>query len=208
MFSQLEWFKKRYREDPEFRRRHLERCRAYRAANRDEINARERRRRSGPEYRQRVRERSKNPRQYKLLSAYGISIAQYDAMLARQGGVCAICQKHRGKTLCVDHCHVTGKVRGLLCRLCNAAIGFLEDDPRNAWAAAVYLEAARRKHRKGSVDDPLPPLDLLERWRADCACGLSSAACSKRRRPRASTQGISARQRWEPAERNRPKRKF
>ena len=108
MFSQLEWFKKRYREDPEFRRKHLERSRAYRAANRDEINARERQRRKGPEYRQRVRERFKNPRQYKLLCAYGMTIADYDAMLARQGGVCAICRKHRGKTLCVDHCHVTG----------------------------------------------------------------------------------------------------
>jgi len=148
MFSQLEWFKKRYREDPEFRRRHVERCRAYRAANKDEINARERQRRRGPEYRQRVKQRFKNPRQYKLLCAYGITIAQYDAMLARQGGVCAICRKHRGKTLCVDHCHVTGKVRGLLCRKCNAAIGFFEDDPRIARAGAAYLEAARRRHGK------------------------------------------------------------
>ncbi len=183
VFSQLEWFKKRYREDPEFRQRHVERNRAYRAANKEEINARSRQRRQGPEYRQRVKQRFKNPRQYKLLCAYGMTIADYDALLERQGGVCAICKKHPGETLCVDHCHATGKVRGLLCRKCNAAIGFLEDDPRAARAAAAYLEAARREHRKDSADTFLLPLDRLERWRGDCPCGLNPEACSKRRLP-------------------------
>ena len=43
---------------------------------------------------------------------YGLSREAFDALLARQGGVCGICKKHR--PLCVYHCHVTGKVRGLL----------------------------------------------------------------------------------------------
>ena len=117
------------------------------------------------------------------MCAYGITIADYNAILERQGGVCAICKKHPGETLCVDHCHATGKVRGLLCRKCNAAIGFLEDDPRNARAAAAYLEAARREHRKDSADSLLLPLDHPESWRADCPCGLNAKVCSKRRLP-------------------------
>jgi hypothetical protein len=62
-------------------------------------------------------------------------------MLARQRGVCAIC-KRSDQTLCVDHCHATGKVRGLLCAKCNSTLGFCDDDPKRLLAAIAYLQAS------------------------------------------------------------------
>ena len=64
-------------------------------------------------------------------------------MLERQGKVCGIC-KTPGKPLCVDHCHATGKVRGLLCRDCNLGLGNYKDNPVFTRAATAYLEASRR----------------------------------------------------------------
>lgn len=76
---------------------------------------------------------------------YGVSQADYDRMLAEQGGVCKICggiSKGESFTaLAVDHDHKTGLVRGLLCRACNAALGQMEDDPALLRAAAAYLES-------------------------------------------------------------------
>jgi hypothetical protein len=76
-----------------------------------------------------------------LRKDYGITIEQYDAMLAAQGGVCAICKKPRanGHRLHVDHNHTTGEVRGLLCVTCNSAIGTLKEDPTLFAAALAYL---------------------------------------------------------------------
>lgn len=70
-------------------------------------------------------------------------------MLASQGGVCAICGqpetivKKGGvvASLAIDHCHETGKVRGLLCGRCNLGIGCLRHDAETALAAAEYLRA-------------------------------------------------------------------
>ncbi len=62
-----------------------------------------------------------------LWRQYGITLAQYDEMLTRQGGTCAICKKPpKVKRLHVDHCHSTGRVRGLLCGSCNGRLGWLE----------------------------------------------------------------------------------
>jgi hypothetical protein len=75
---------------------------------------------------------------------YGLSLADYRALQARQGHACAICRKVT-RALCIDHCHVTGRVRGLLCRSCNSALGFYADDPRLLRAALAYLRATTRK---------------------------------------------------------------
>lgn len=63
---------------------------------------------------------------------FGLSIADFDRMLEKQGGVCAICGRKppfgRIKNLAVDHDHKTGKIRGLLCNKCNSFLGYVRDD--------------------------------------------------------------------------------
>ena len=73
---------------------------------------------------------------------YGITLDDYNRMFAEQEGRCAICKTHQcatGRVLAVDHDHVTGKVRGLLCQACNTAIGKLNDDPELIHKAAEYV---------------------------------------------------------------------
>ncbi|MEU6196146.1 endonuclease VII domain-containing protein [Streptomyces sp. NPDC047061] len=69
---------------------------------------------------------------------YGLTEAERDAMVASQYGICAICLS--APPVHVDHCHKTGRVRGVLCFNCNSAIGKLRDDPDAARRAAAYLE--------------------------------------------------------------------
>ena len=135
--------RKRYAEDPEFRARTIASNRAYRAAHRDEINARRRRKWvEDPrlkETRRRYDLRSQNRRKSALKCSYRMSLEQYEQLLVRQNGACAICGKQTTKRLCVDHCHATGRVRGLLCSKCNLGIGQLDDDPGLMRAAIAYL---------------------------------------------------------------------
>ena len=85
-------------------------------------------------------ERKASARRCELKKKYGISKDTYDQMLTDQGGVCAVCQcKPDGKDLAVDHCHTTGKVRGLLCSNCNTALGLFGDDVARMMAARDYL---------------------------------------------------------------------
>jgi hypothetical protein len=60
---------------------------------------------------------------------YGLTPDQYDELLDAQGGVCAICERtpeENGNRLTVDHDHTTGKIRGLLCKVCNRDVGRIE----------------------------------------------------------------------------------
>lgn len=73
---------------------------------------------------------------------YGMSLADYDDLLARQGGGCAMCgatTNPDGPSLAVDHCHATGAVRGILCGPCNKGIGLLKDDPALLARGVEYL---------------------------------------------------------------------
>lgn len=82
-------------------------------------------------------------REWFLRRHYKITGADYDAMHAAQGGVCAICgQPSKTGKLAIDHCHSTGRVRGLLCISCNRGIGYLGDDPERAFRASEYLKTA------------------------------------------------------------------
>jgi hypothetical protein len=75
-------------------------------------------------------------RDYILRKNYGLSLNDYNCLVEKQEGKCAICGKEEtaqtktgiNKTLAVDHCHSTGEVRGLLCQRCNVAIGLLGDN--------------------------------------------------------------------------------
>jgi len=74
------------------------------------------------------------------LKKYGITESEYNQMFSDQMGLCRICQKPEVDIrLAVDHDHETGKVRGLLCKRCNMAIGLLDDDPQIVTSAALYL---------------------------------------------------------------------
>ena len=74
---------------------------------------------------------------------YKTTTEYLQSLLVQQSGVCAVCGQPpcgRWKALCVDHDHVTGRVRGLLCSNCNIALGNFKDDPRIVARAVVYLE--------------------------------------------------------------------
>jgi hypothetical protein len=78
-------------------------------------------------------------REQKLKKHYGMSEQDYNALLEKQEGRCAICNNYR--KLVVDHCHQYGTVRALLCSNCNSAIGLLAENPFTIKAAAAYVEA-------------------------------------------------------------------
>jgi len=108
--------------DKSYRATNLEKHRAngkiYNAAHREEIRA------------------------YGLMRSYGLSRAAYNALLDRQGGLCAICGEtaRGGKGPQVDHDHKTGRFRGILCVRCNGALGMILDDRKTAQGLIVYLE--------------------------------------------------------------------
>ncbi len=77
-------------------------------------------------------------REYHLRRRYGITGAEFQAMVDAQGGVCAICQEREAKH--VDHDHVLGAVRGVLCFCCNQGLGNFRDRPDVMRAAIDYLE--------------------------------------------------------------------
>jgi hypothetical protein len=75
---------------------------------------------------------------------YGLTPEEFEAMLAAHDGRCALCRtdESRGQgDWHVDHDHVTGQVRGLLCASCNLGIGHLKDDPALLRKAAIYIES-------------------------------------------------------------------
>jgi hypothetical protein len=82
-----------------------------------------------------------------LRQNYGITIEQFETMLAAQGGRCAICRKpfRRSFDTHVDHDHATGRVRGILCSACNNGLGRFRDDPAVLRHAARYLERDRMR---------------------------------------------------------------
>jgi hypothetical protein len=89
-----------------------------------------------------VRERTRT------LRAYGLTQADWDALIERQGNRCAVCRTDkpggRGERWHIDHDHVTGRTRGLLCHQCNVGIGNLRDDPEIIKAAARYVTEHRQ----------------------------------------------------------------
>ena len=80
-------------------------------------------------------------RRWALKSRYGLRPQQIDELLAVQGGVCAVCEGPM-RRMCVDHCHETGIVRGLVCHQCNIRLGGW-DDPVWRAKAEKYLELVR-----------------------------------------------------------------
>ena len=132
--------------DKEFGRQHK---REYEKSHRDEANARSRK--FYANHRDNVltyfkdkyaKEQDKYTESHRM-KRYGISNAEYDEMYSTQDGKCAICGRHQSELsqrLCIDHCHETGFVRGLLCKKCNSAIGLFSDNLKLLQNAIKYLE--------------------------------------------------------------------
>lgn len=76
---------------------------------------------------------------------YGITMGAYDLLFKAQDGKCAVCGEEGSKALAVDHCHISGSVRGLLCAKCNKALGLLKEDPKIIMAAAAYVRRGLRR---------------------------------------------------------------
>ncbi len=78
---------------------------------------------------------------YSLMYSYGITLKEYNKILANQNGVCAICgNPPNDRKLAVDHNHVTGKIRGLLCKACNTTLGNVKDSVEILEKAIEYLK--------------------------------------------------------------------
>jgi len=104
---------------------------------------------------------SEQRKKHTLKNSYGITLNHYNDMLERQSGRCLICDckfdmsyKPKGgsgaKSPCVDHCHTTGKIRGLLCSNCNKGIGCLKENISILSRAIQYIanhsEVASHEH--------------------------------------------------------------
>jgi Recombination endonuclease VII len=87
--------------------------------------------------RRRSRGQAKSRRHYRLTQKYGIGADEVERLMERQGGICSICRE--AAPAHVDHDHVTGAVRGILCADCNAGMGRLRDDPWVIRRAIEYL---------------------------------------------------------------------
>ena len=72
------------------------------------------------------------------MQKYGIGADEVDELIREQGGLCAVCRKREAKQ--VDHDHQTGTVRGIVCLLCNAAMGAFHDDPMLIRRAIAYVK--------------------------------------------------------------------
>lgn len=126
-----QWHKEYYVRNKE---RKLNSATEYYKANKDRIRA----------YRQNNRGRFlAYERQYNLRTLYGITPAQFGDLLTIQGGRCPICGTDtpggKNGTWHVDHCHTSGKIRGILCARCNLMLGHARDNPEVLTAAAAYL---------------------------------------------------------------------
>lgn len=90
------------------------------------------------------RQRRASARRHSL-KKYNLTVDAYRLILEAQGGVCAICGRRpeeatsRYESLAVDHCHSTGRVRGLLCVQCNRALGMFQDSRHVLLRAIDYL---------------------------------------------------------------------
>ncbi len=79
-------------------------------------------------------------KQHALKSTYGISLEEYNKLLEDQEGKCSVCQHEPGqRALHVDHNHITGIVRGLLCSKCNVALGMVDESPELLMKLIDYL---------------------------------------------------------------------
>jgi len=90
---------------------------------------------------------------YDMKKKYGVGMAYYEEKFAEQGGVCKLCSREAKDAynpknrLCIDHCHETGIIRGLLCTDCNRALGLMRDNKEILFNAIEYLNYSRSEQK-------------------------------------------------------------
>ena len=94
-----------------------------------------------------LEQRRESRRADQLRRKYGLTTADFDALLVGQGNKCACCgaTDWGGRGPFVDHCHATGKVRGILCMMCNIGAGAMVDNPKRAEQMVTYLKKHKEK---------------------------------------------------------------
>ena len=124
-----EWYQKN-------KKKMSEHSKAYAMENKDKIAERKH------NYHQKYyQERKLIYKDRKLKYQYGISLKDFEYLLVKQGSQCAICGNPLlDKTTVIDHDHLSGKIRGILCRLCNIGLGSFLDNPYVLNKAREYLE--------------------------------------------------------------------
>lgn len=117
---------------------------AYQATNKEVLLEKQRARSKANYAAKKAKYRARNRRQ--RFAQYGLTEEQYTEIIRRQEGQCPICERMLAEstTPSIDHSHVTGVVRGILCRRCNTALGLLEDSPANLERAVEYLSVRVR----------------------------------------------------------------
>jgi len=144
--------KERYANDPVYQAKLKTARNAWCEANRPSINARRRHRlATDPKVAEAMR-------RTRLRRKYGLSLEDYDAMVARQDGLCPLCRRMPKERLCVDHCHDTQMLRLLLCHGCNRGLGNFGHDPALMRGGADYLEIWQIIHarRRATAASPTP----------------------------------------------------
>ena len=124
----------------------------YYLANKEKIKEKAKKHREKPGQREKNAKNSKKWREdnkeklidKKLKYSYGINLDEYNDIFKKQGGICVICRRPQSaveRKFAVDHDHVTGKVRGLLCSRCNLGLGKFMDDINLLYSAIDYLKS-------------------------------------------------------------------
>jgi len=119
-------------------------AKVYRKANKEKLKTKKK------AWRKANSERDKrNNDNSRLKRVYNITLKERNLMLKKQNNKCKICKitfckikKFRNDTACIDHCHTTNKVRGILCNMCNKGLGHFKDSTEILTNAIDYLEEA------------------------------------------------------------------
>lgn len=115
-------------------------------------NNKEKTRATNKIYRENNKERLIEKSKLYRLNLYNLTLDEYNLLIQEQQNKCAICRKESSKTLHIDHNHITGKVRGLLCNNCNRALGYLKDDAQILKSAIEYLKETEDAEPKDQVN--------------------------------------------------------
>lgn len=91
--------------------------------------------------RERYKDNMSGRKDWYLKKKYGITVAERDELFLRQGNCCAICKTKSAAAWDIDHCHVSGQVRGILCHPCNVMLGMAKDDTSVLISGVAYLNS-------------------------------------------------------------------